>query len=112
VKFYRLDRNLGLFRVLVIMLVFELAFGLGDRLAVGLVFGLVFGLTFGPVFTWWTALASAQMRLAHGTPLRLIRFLEDAQARQVLRTVGNVYQFRHARLQDRLAGYGNTESRP
>ena len=32
-----------------------------------------------------------------------MRFLEDARSRSVLRTVGPVYQFRHARLQDRLA---------
>ena len=32
-----------------------------------------------------------------------MRFLEDARSRGVLRTVGPVYQFRHARLQDRLA---------
>jgi hypothetical protein len=33
-----------------------------------------------------------------------MRFLEDAHDRNVLRTVGPVYQFRHARLQDRLVG--------
>jgi hypothetical protein len=32
-----------------------------------------------------------------------MRFLEDARERGVLRTVGPVYQFRHARLQDLLA---------
>jgi len=37
------------------------------------------------------------------TPARLLRFLEDARQRDVVRTVGPVYQFRHARLQDRLA---------
>ena len=36
-------------------------------------------------------------------PLRIIRFLEDAHRRGILRTVGTLYQFRHARLQDRLA---------
>jgi hypothetical protein len=30
-------------------------------------------------------------------------FLNDARERNVLRTVGPVYQFRHARLQDLLA---------
>ncbi len=38
------------------------------------------------------------------TPLHLMAFPEDAHERNVLRTVGPVYQFRHARLQDRLAG--------
>jgi hypothetical protein len=32
-----------------------------------------------------------------------MRFLDDARERNVLRTVGPAYQFRHARLQDRLA---------
>ena len=36
-------------------------------------------------------------------PVRLLRFLDDARQRDVLRTIGPVYQFRHARLQDRLA---------
>jgi len=33
----------------------------------------------------------------------MMRFLEDARERQVLRTADSVYQFRHARLQDVLA---------
>lgn len=37
------------------------------------------------------------------TPLLLTRFLRDAHDRQVLRTVGSVYQFRHAKLHDSLA---------
>lgn len=36
-------------------------------------------------------------------PWRLLHFLEDARERQLLRTVGPVYQFRHAKLQDRMA---------
>jgi hypothetical protein len=32
-----------------------------------------------------------------------MRFLEDARERQVLRTVGPAYQFRHAKLQERLS---------
>jgi hypothetical protein len=32
-----------------------------------------------------------------------MRFLDDARERSVLRTVGPLYQFRHARLQDLLA---------
>ncbi|GAA1616331.1 NACHT domain-containing protein [Actinoplanes couchii] len=35
---------------------------------------------------------------------RLVRFLEDAGHRGVLRQVGLTWQFRHARLQDHLAG--------
>ncbi|MBB4746726.1 NACHT and WD40 repeat domain-containing protein [Actinoplanes lobatus] len=36
-------------------------------------------------------------------PWRLTRFLEDARNREVLRQTGGVYQFRHIRLQERLA---------
>lgn len=50
-----------------------------------------------------TALAAVQLRIRHKIPLRLIAFLEDARNRHLLRTVGPVYQFRHARLQARLA---------
>jgi hypothetical protein len=74
-------------------------------LVVVLVWLLVFGLVFGLVFprTWTVALAFAQLAMRWHTPVRLLRFLDDARERDVLRTVGPVYQFRHARLQDRLA---------
>ena len=53
--------------------------------------------------TWSASLTFAQLAVRWETPMRLLRFLEDARDRNVLRTVGPVYQFRHARLQDRLA---------
>jgi hypothetical protein len=53
--------------------------------------------------TWTAALASAQLWRRGETPARLLRFLDDARRRQILRIVGPVYQFRDARLQDRLA---------
>ena len=70
-----------------------------------LVWLLVFGLVFGLVFrrTWTVSLTFAQLALRWRTPVRLLRFLEDARQRDVLRTIGPVYQFRHARLQDHLA---------
>ncbi len=76
-------------------------------LAAGLVDGLVFGLVWGLSFsmTWTASLAFGQLALRWHTPARLLRFLDDARQRDVLRTVGPVYQFRHARLQDRLAGH-------
>ncbi len=49
------------------------------------------------------AMACVQHRVKSGTPVRLLRFLDDARGRHVLRTVGPAYQLRHARLQDRLA---------
>ena len=89
------------------------AFGLGNMHGAGQVTGLVlvlvwllvFGLVFGLLFprTWTASLTFAQLAMRWHTPVRLLRFLDDARERDVLRTVGPVYQFRHARLQDRLA---------
>ena len=98
---------------------FSLAFGLGSRHAAGqvagIVYGLVwvfvFGLVFGLLFpqTWTVSLTFAQLAIRWRTPARLLRFLDDARQRDVLRTVGPVYQFRHARLQDRLALQATTK---
>jgi hypothetical protein len=71
--------------------------GLADFLVIGLGTWLVTSAT------WTATLAYIQLRHQSGTPRRLLRFLEDARDRQILRAVGPVYQFRHARLQDRLA---------
>jgi hypothetical protein len=49
----------------------------------------------------WRLLSSP---CAGHTRARLLHFLEDARQRDVLRTVGPIYQFRHARRRDRLAG--------
>jgi hypothetical protein len=78
-----------------------LAFGLSDGLGIGLAFGLTAGLA--STRAWPASLTFAQLAWRWKTPVLLMRFLEDARSRDVLRTVGPVYQFRHARLQDRLA---------
>lgn len=47
-------------------------------------------------------------------PWRLMTFLADARRRELLRQAGGVYQFRHIRLQETLAGeptYANEEER-
>jgi len=77
-------------------------------ITIGILYGLVFGLVWGLMFpqTWTASLAFAQPAMRWHTPARLLRFLDDARQRDVLRTVGPVYQFRHARLQDRLAQSG------
>jgi hypothetical protein len=102
------NRQLGL----VVGLVVALLYGLGQSLSVGIaalivgriVAGLALGIAVGLVFpaTWQFTLASIQLWRRGETPARLLRFLEDARNRQILRTVGQVYQFRHAQLQDRL----------
>jgi hypothetical protein len=116
----------------------DLAFGLGTGLLVGVVLGVVVpsgdfgvgfgyqlgiglaaGLAAGIVFTlfstrtWPASLAFVQLAFQWHTPPRLMRFLEDARQRNVLRIIGPVYQFRHARLQDHLAGQAyRSASRP
>jgi hypothetical protein len=67
---------------------------------------LVAGLMLGLIFpeTWSTSLACLELAIRWRTPIRLMRFFDDARERNILRTVGPIYQFRHARLQDRLAG--------
>jgi hypothetical protein len=82
--------------------------GLHHRLlirSVGLALGFLAGFMLGLVYpeTWTTSLACVQLAIRHHTPVRLMRFLDDARERNILRTVGPVYQFRHSRLQDRLA---------
>jgi hypothetical protein len=72
---------------------------------VGVGAGLWAGLTAGPVTNLGvaTALTAVQLSAAEGTPVRLMSFLEDARRRNLLRATGPAYQFRHARLQERLA---------
>jgi hypothetical protein len=77
------------------------ALGAAAGVAAGVVAGTIVGVTFPA--TWTVCLAFLQLAKISRTPIRLMHFLEDARRRDVLRTVGPVYQFRHARLQDRLA---------
>jgi hypothetical protein len=79
--------------------------GVSSVLAIGALGGLA-----GVAWLWPASTATCpvfccqvQLALRHRTPLRLMRFLEDARERQLLRAVGPVYQFRHAKLQDRLS---------
>lgn len=48
------------------------------------------------------AMATTVLAAEARAPLRLLRFLDDAHRREILRRDGNQYQFRHGRLQDRL----------
>lgn len=111
---------------LVTGLTFGLTFGLGVGVLLTVLGGLVIGVTFG-LGVWLVgglaaslcyseasqaSLAFAQLARRSHTPAHLMQFLEDARERGVLRTVGPVYQFRHARLQDRLAGQTRTSTEP
>ncbi|MEV0678586.1 hypothetical protein AB0I60_18915 [Actinosynnema sp. NPDC050436] len=79
-----------------------------------LVLGAITGLALGLVSSsaWWTAVGQVYLTLRYRIPLRLGRFLDDAHHRHLLRTVGPVYQFRHATLQDRLAPVPRPQTPP
>lgn len=69
-----------------------------------LVVGLAVGLMAGLSGVWWRFCLTRLLLAAAGlTPLRLMTFLSEAHERGILRQAGGVYQFRHSRLQDRLA---------
>jgi hypothetical protein len=122
---WRNDRVFGLVTGLAFGLVAGLAFGLAVGLTfdlavghvTGLAFGLMIGLTAGLAVgltygitssaTWATALTwrLQLQRSGRVSGVNLTPFLEDARGRGVLRTVGAVYQFRHAVLHDYLAGH-------
>ncbi|MGB6165330.1 MAG: hypothetical protein WBF75_22710 [Pseudonocardiaceae bacterium] len=92
------ERGFGVVLGLWVALVFGLASGL-----VGLGVGVGVALTYPAI--WQTTLAWRQLRrCGHVPAVSLMPFLEDARERGVLRTVGGFYQFRHATLQDQLAG--------
>jgi hypothetical protein len=104
----------GLAAGLVVGLIAGLVAGPWAGLVTGPMVGLVLGLMSGFTYpkTWAASLTFAQLARRQHTPIRLMRFLEDARKRDVLRTVGPVYQFRHARLQDRLADQAGTATHP
>lgn len=90
------------------MSVFGPAYGVVLGTRVGTLFGLMFGLSVAAAVVLsraWGAFGLSRLWfVSRGeVPLRLLRFLEDAHQRGVLRQTGGTYQFRHARLQDRLA---------
>ncbi len=88
-------------------LVTGLASGLGSGLTVGLAYGFTTSVTWSTTLAW-----RLQLRRSRQVPnVGLISFLEEARNLDVLRTVGAVYQFRHATLQDQLARQPNCKPR-
>jgi transcriptional regulator with XRE-family HTH domain len=70
-------------------------------LAIGIVIGLAIGIN---VSAWgqWLVFARFWLPVTGRLPWAVAQFLDDACRRGVLRQVGAVYQFRHARLQAHL----------
>lgn len=87
---------------------FDLAYGLHSAVVHGLGFGLGYAFVDryeGIVATVWGryVVAKTWLALQGRLPWRLMDFLGDAHKDELLRQVGAVYQFRHIRLQERLA---------
>src|SRR5262249_5783246 len=80
-----------------ILFAFGLVVGPGLLFVVGLLSRLLAG-------AWIPfVIARSWLALRGKLPWRLVAFLEDCHRLGILRQVGPVYQFRHARLQDHLA---------
>lgn len=98
------DRNGSLIVALTAGFAFAVVFGLALGPLVGL---LAFaGLTVTAAFTvsMWGAFTVTRIWLAlfRGMPLGIMGFLREADSRGVLRRAGGAFQFRHAKLQERL----------
>jgi hypothetical protein len=83
--------------------------------------GLAAGISFGLLLGWmavmsrsWGAFAPARAWLAlrGDLPWHVMRFLDDAHKRGVLRQAGTVYQFRHKLLRDHLAAHSEPRAAP
>ncbi|MFC6085481.1 NACHT domain-containing protein [Sphaerisporangium aureirubrum] len=80
-------------------------FGIRQGLLSGVFVGLAFGLSMLRHNAWPAYETTARHLAARGEcPRNLMVFLDDAYRLGLLRVVGPVYQFRHADLQDHLAG--------
>ncbi|MDT0459579.1 NACHT domain-containing protein [Streptomyces sp. DSM 41527] len=109
----RTNRTIVLVQVGVVGLVLGLGYGIAvthfNGFALGLPSGIGAGLAaasgVGTLTAWgrWVVLVRLWLPLSGRLPWRVNAFLDDARARGVLRQAGAVYQFRHARLRDRLA---------
>ena len=69
--------------------------------------GLVVGPVQGPAWVGYVVI-SRWLAFRGKLPRKIMGFLDDAHRLGLLRTVGSVYQFRHAELQDHLAKPGET----
>ncbi|GAB2958428.1 hypothetical protein GCM10027280_53970 [Micromonospora polyrhachis] len=87
--------------------------GPGGRLLAGFAIGVMLGTTvalMARIGRLWVGFVVARgwLTVRRRLPWRLMPFLHDAHRRGVLRQVGAQYQFRHARLQQYLAGTDGT----
>ena len=114
----RTDRNATIFRSVIISSLILITFVIGapftahlvsrpalERIAeVVILLSMTTGLLTLTLTTWLRLQVARIWLSARGQlPFNVMRFLEEAHARDALRQVGAAYQFRHARLQEQLA---------
>lgn len=101
---WRYERLVGLIFGIIVTSFVGVLFSIANA-SLGIVIGLGMGITSGILAPQFFPAAVAQLYLAvrYQVPFRIVHFLEDARARHIIRTVGPVYQFRHALIRDRLA---------
>jgi hypothetical protein len=99
------DRNGSIIVALTAGLAFAVIFGLALGPLVGLLAFVGLSVTAAFTVSMWGAFTLTRIWLAafHGIPLGIIGFLREADSRGVLRREGGVFQFRYAKLQERLA---------
>ncbi|WP_086842530.1 BTAD domain-containing putative transcriptional regulator [Amycolatopsis kentuckyensis] len=79
-------------------------------IVVGVCFGVGIGLAVLVTRAWGNYFVHHVWLAATGRlPWRLMHFLDDAHRRGVLRQAGGVYQFRHVRVQERLAAVSSDD---
>jgi hypothetical protein len=112
----RSDRRSAIARGVTVGVSIAIASGVAFGLAYGPYSGVIHGLAFGVGFgladpysgisaaLWGRyVVATIWLALAGRLPWRLMSFLDDAHEHGLLRRTGAAYQFRHVRLQERLA---------
>jgi predicted Ser/Thr protein kinase len=99
------NRNNVLTQLLAVAVVIGIGYGAVLGPAPGLAAALIVAVGLGTMTAWgrWVVLARIWLPLRGQAPWAVVAFLEDAYDRGVLRQAGAVYQFRHARVQIRLA---------
>jgi hypothetical protein len=108
------DRSASIIRAATSALITGLLVALIPKFDIGI--GIFVGIVVGLIAAEATAWGGFQVvrgwyRARSELPYSLLAFLEDAHRRGVLRHAGAAYQFRHARLQEYLAGLPPNEQR-
>jgi len=125
-EFIRRNLTMGLILGLIFGIIFALLGGLKFGLTFGILAALAAMLSFSITAVIVGVFAGGRMRgvpawpayefvrvalkLERRVPWRLMRFLDDAHHLGIVRQAGAMYQFRHATLQDHLAGAYNRDS--